>query len=284
MRALLILLYLSFATSFPTQSLRSSYLSHSLHFKRASLITSTTITTTTSLDKKISKISLSSQSTNDTEQQEDQEKEDSQLLIMNTLLTTIGSTTSALVAGTFYAVLAYRRDALMVSFFMGAISNGILSKVLKKVLNQERPAELNESNLKLKPSDGGMPSSHAMSLGFICTFTALNLPSTTIPLIVYVAISLLYRINTKLHTTEQIIVGLTLGTINGYIWRSLCFGTNPLVDVNLMDWVTQNFLNESGLLPLYALSIPAIVGAAVVGSVERRIARFLKNKKKEKEQ
>lgn len=282
MRAFLILLYLSFATSFPTQSLHSSYLSHSLHFKRAYFITPIT---TTSLDKKISKISLSSQSTNDTEQQEDQEeKEDSQLLIMNTLLTTIGSTTSALVAGTFYAVLAYRRDALMVSFFMGAISNGILSKVLKKVLNQERPAELNESNLKLKPSDGGMPSSHAMSLGFICTFTALNLPSTTIPLIVYVAISLLYRINTKLHTTEQIIVGLTLGTINGYIWRSLCFGTNPLVDVNLMDWVTQNFLNESGLLPLYALSIPAIIGAAVVGSVERRIARFLKNKKKEKEQ
>lgn len=283
MRTFLILLYLSFATSFPSQSLRSSYLSHSLHFKQASLITPTTITTT-SLDKKISKISLSSQSTNDTEQQEDQEKEESQVLIMNTLLTTIGSTTSALVAGTFYAVLAYRRDALMVSFFMGAISNGILSKVLKKVLNQERPAELNESNLKLKPSDGGMPSSHAMSLGFICTFTALNLPSTTIPLIVYVAISLLYRINTKLHTTEQIVVGLTLGTINGYIWRSLCFGTNTLVDVNLMDWVTQNFLNESGLLPLYALSIPAIVGAAVVGSVERRIARFLKNKKKEKEQ
>ena len=283
MRALLILLYLSFVTSFPTQSLRSSYLSHSLHFKRASLITPTR-TTTRSLDKKISKISLSSQSTNDTEQQENQGNEESQPLIMNNLLTTIGSTTSALVAGTFYAVLAYRRDALMVSFFMGAISNGILSKVLKKVLNQERPAELNESNLKLKPSDGGMPSSHAMSLGFICTFTALNLPSTTIPLIVYVAISLLYRINTKLHTTEQIIVGLTLGTINGYIWRSLCFGTNPLVDVNLMDWVTQNFLNESGLLPLYALSIPAIVGAAVVGSVERRIARFLKNKKKEKEQ
>ena len=76
-------------------------------------------------------------------------------LPMKSLVTIIGSTTSAVVAGTFYCILAYKRDALMVSFFIGAISNGILSKVLKKILDQERPAELKESELNLPPSDNG---------------------------------------------------------------------------------------------------------------------------------
>jgi hypothetical protein len=94
----------------------------------------------------------------------------------------------------------------------------------------------------------------------------------------YVIISLLYRIETKLHTLDQIIVGLFLGTLNALIWSSLCFGANPL-EVNIIDFVKNNLLNDQGLLPYYALSIPAIVGALVVGSVERRISRFLKNYK-----
>ncbi len=56
------------------------------------------------------------------------------------------------VAITFFVFLAVKRDALMVSFFIGAINNGILSKVLKKLLNQERPAEISET-VKDKPSD-----------------------------------------------------------------------------------------------------------------------------------
>jgi acid phosphatase family membrane protein YuiD len=48
--------------------------------------------------------------------------------------------------------------------------NAILSKIIKKIVNQNRPSELQtNSNINLKPSDGGMPSSHAMSLGFIMT-------------------------------------------------------------------------------------------------------------------
>jgi membrane-associated phospholipid phosphatase len=192
-------------------------------------------------------------------------------------LAKIGSTTSAVVAGTFYIVLAYQRDALMVSFFIGSIANGILSKVLKKLLKQERPAELNAAELELAPSDNGMPSSHAMSLGFIGTFTALQLPWTAPILLVYVIISLIYRVQTNLHTVEQILVGVTVGSMNGYLWRTLCLGTNPL-DINFVNWVSANFLNEQGLLPWYGLAIPALVGAAVVGSVERRISRFLKNR------
>mmetsp|Transcript_23374 Transcript_23374/g.32750 ORF Transcript_23374/g.32750 Transcript_23374/m.32750 type:complete len:295 (+) Transcript_23374:130-1014(+) len=195
-------------------------------------------------------------------------------------LALVGSTTSAVVAGTFFFALAYRRDALMVAFFIGAISNGILSKILKKVINQARPENI-ASDIKLKPSDGGMPSSHAMSLGFIGTFTGMLLEWAQIPIFLYSMLSLYYRVETKLHTKEQVAVGLVVGSTNGYIWKTLCDGTNSyLSGVNVMDWVTNAFLNENGVLPFAALAVPALVGALVVGSAERRIIRFLKNKKK----
>lgn len=192
----------------------------------------------------------------------------------------IGKTTSILVAGTFFIVLAYKRDALMVSFFIGAISNGILSKILKKVLKQERPAELDTTDMVVKPSDNGMPSSHAMSLGFIGTFTALMLPWTRIPIILYVIISLLYRIETNLHSEDQIIVGLILGTLNGALWKMFCTGNNPW-NINIIDLVSQSILNEQGLLPLPLLLVPALIGALVVGSVERRISGWIQKIKNE---
>jgi membrane-associated phospholipid phosphatase len=191
----------------------------------------------------------------------------------------VGKSTSAVVAGTFYIVLAYRRDALMVSFFIGAISNGILSKVLKKVLNISRPEELNLQELDLKPSDNGMPSSHAMSLGFIGTFTALSLPSTTIPIVLYSLVSLVYRVQTKLHTFDQVLVGGIVGSLNGWLWKVLCTNDNPF-GVTVTDWVSSMFLNEQRLLPYWALTIPGLVGALVVGSFERRIARYLEQRKK----
>eukprot|EP00529_Nitzschia_sp_RCC80_P027478 CAMPEP_0113505118 /NCGR_PEP_ID=MMETSP0014_2-20120614/35127_1 /TAXON_ID=2857 /ORGANISM="Nitzschia sp." /LENGTH=245 /DNA_ID=CAMNT_0000400371 /DNA_START=334 /DNA_END=1071 /DNA_ORIENTATION=- /assembly_acc=CAM_ASM_000159 len=211
--------------------------------------------------------------------------------LLEKVTTAIGSTTSIAVAGTFYVVLCYRRDALMVSFFGGAISNGILSKVLKKILNVARPDELDTTTVAkqtfggIVPSDNGMPSSHAMSLGFICTFTAIHIPALAIPLLAYTVISLRYRINTKLHSFDQILVGAVLGSVNGAIWHSVCYGTVTslpvLGQINVMEWVSNNVLSD-GLLPWYLLSIPALVGAAVVGSIERRLSHFF-NKNKDNE-
>jgi len=134
-------------------------------------------------------------------------------IILNKAISMIGKKTNILVSLTFFISLAYFRDAFMVSFFIGAVSNGILGKILKKVISQARPEELaNMDELKLKPTDNGMPSSHGMSLGFICLITAMKLPQTTIPLILFVASSLTYRINSNLHTKEQIFVGLSLGS------------------------------------------------------------------------
>lgn len=195
--------------------------------------------------------------------------------IARTIFHGIGGTTSAFVSGTFFVTLAYKRDALMVSFFIGSIGNAIAGKVLKRILNQDRPTELETADMKLKPGDKGMPSSHAMSLGFIGTFTWLTLPWTQGPILVYSLISLAYRIDTKLHTWQQIAVGFTVGSTNGAIWRYLCDGRNPF-GINVMDMVGQSVLNDQGLLPMAALAVPAVVGAAIVGSVERRLAGWLK--------
>lgn len=186
----------------------------------------------------------------------------------------VGKTTSILVAAVFMGVLAWKRDALMTSFWLGAISNGILSKVLKKIINHERPPELETATMKLKPSDGGMPSSHAMSLGFIGVFTSLCLPWTRWYLLMYTLVSLTYRVKASLHTWEQVAVGLLIGSTNGYAWQQLCTGNNPL-GWNLMQLVTDHVLNEDGVLPFPLLAIPVVVGLLVVGSIERRIAQWL---------
>jgi len=192
----------------------------------------------------------------------------------------IGASTSSLVSLTFFAILAYRRDAFMISFFIGAISNGVMSKVLKRVLNQDRPEELQLADeIKLKPSDKGMPSSHAMSLGFIGTVTALGLPDLSFILSLYVIISLYFRVKTNLHTTEQVLVGLGLGVANAFCWQNLMMGSFPLVpSVNVINMVETYILPQNGVLPLPYLIVPAAIGVAVVGSFERRISRWLKRR------
>lgn len=168
----------------------------------------------------------------------------------------------------------------MIAFFIGAIGNGIMSKVLKKILKHERPEELQLTDMKLKPSDNGMPSSHAMSLGFICTYTALSLPGLSVPLALYTLCSLYYRVKINLHTTEQVLAGLVLGVTNSILWKSLTAGTSPfLPSVNVARWVSAQLLPPDGILPIQYLAIPALIGLAVVGSFERRIVRFLEQRK-----
>ena len=196
--------------------------------------------------------------------------------LFNMAVTVVGASTTVVVSGTFFAVLAWKRDALMVSFFIGSIANGILSKLLKKLINETRPAELEESDLKLKPSDNGMPSSHAMSLGFISTFTAICLTQLKWPLAVYCIVSLWYRIQVKLHTWQQVVVGCMAGSFNGYLWHRLCTGDSWGSGIHVMEFVARNFLDETGKLMIPMLIVPVLVGAATVGSVERRLKVWLR--------
>ena len=63
---------------------------------------------------------------------------------------------------------------------------------------------------------------------------------------------------------------------NGALWQKLSFGTMPwLPSINLIDTVNSLLIPESGKFNAAFLVFPALVGAAVVGSFERRIKGWL---------
>ena len=74
--------------------------------------------------------------------------------------------TKVFVSGATFLVLAYKRDVQSAAFLLGAVSNALLSKILKRLINASRPqgAQL---------SDPGMPSSHAQSLFFFAGYLFL---------------------------------------------------------------------------------------------------------------
>ena len=202
----------------------------------------------------------------------------------------IGGTTSIFVSGTFFGTLCYQRDATMVSFFLGSIGNAVLSKVLKKLLNMDRPTISSSTSggeggaVPLdQPPDKGMPSSHAMSLGFIGTFTMMALPWTRWCIPPYVATSLYFRIRTNLHTVNQVAVGLVVGTLNGYLWKGLVDGT-AVSGVCVADTVRDTVLDERGLLPAPLLAVPAFLGFVVVGSLEKKLSGWTKMVREQKDE
>lgn len=70
-------------------------------------------------------------------------------------------------AGSFAFAALWKRDPDIMWALMGAVANTLLSSVLKKLLNHERPAPALRS-------DPGMPSSHAQSIFYAATFLVLS--------------------------------------------------------------------------------------------------------------
>lgn len=197
---------------------------------------------------------------------------------LDVAVSVVGESASAFVSVSFFCALAWRRDAVMVSYFVGSIVNAVSGKILKVLLNQERPS----SSPSSAPSDKGMPSSHAMSLGFIGTLTVLSTPSVPVASAVaaYATVSLWHRVREKLHTVDQIAVGLVLGSCNGWTWRRLCMGEHAHLGVpNPVDLASRYVLSKNdGLLPAPMLVVPLLVGVMIVGSFERRLKSFLVNR------
>jgi acid phosphatase family membrane protein YuiD len=169
---------------------------------------------------------------------------------------------------------------------IGSILNATLRKIIKKIINQNLQTN---SNIKLKSSDGGMPSSHAMSLGFI--MTSILIVDGVLPInnynlragfglimSLYTSVALRYRIRDHYHTVEQVVVGI----MNAISWFKLAMvGNDSNNSVGpVLSYVQQNFKSaETGMFPYMALIIPIIVGMIVVGSVEHRISLWTTNGK-----
>ncbi|XP_021714559.1 lipid phosphate phosphatase epsilon 1, chloroplastic-like [Chenopodium quinoa] len=121
----------------------------------------------------------------------------------------------------FGAFILWRHDAQAVWAAMGSVLNSVLSVVLKRVLNQERPI----ANVR---SDPGMPSSHSQSIFYIVVFFIMSMiewlgvNETTV---IFAAVSLAFgsylswlRVTQKLHSIDQVIVGAVLGSCFSLAW------------------------------------------------------------------
>ncbi|CAM0944908.1 unnamed protein product [Alopecurus aequalis] len=107
---------------------------------------------------------------------------------------------------------------------MGAVVNTVLSSILKKLFNHERPAPALRS-------DPGMPSSHAQSIFYAAVFLVLSvfywlgtnylamiIGATTVASASYLS---WLRVSQRLHTVNQILVGATVGSAFGALWFAL---------------------------------------------------------------
>ena len=67
----------------------------------------------------------------------------------------------------FASIILLRHDGTALWGIIGSVSNSALSVVLKRILNQARPATTSRT-------DPGMPSSHAQSISYISLFAILS--------------------------------------------------------------------------------------------------------------
>ncbi|KAB5547611.1 hypothetical protein DKX38_011017 [Salix brachista] len=126
-----------------------------------------------------------------------------------------------LVAVLFGTVILWRHDAEAMWAVMGSIVNSILSVILKRIFNQERP----DSTLR---SDPGMPSSHGQSIFFTVVFAILSvvewLGANEFALILSAFILVFgtyltwLRVSQGLHTISQVAVGAAVGSIFSIFW------------------------------------------------------------------
>ncbi|KAJ6420129.1 hypothetical protein OIU84_030109 [Salix udensis] len=88
-------------------------------------------------------------------------------LLADGLEATLNRLSKWLVAVLFGTVILWRHDAEAMWAVMGSIVNSILSVILKRIFNQERPDSTSRS-------DPGMPSSHGQSIFFTMVFAILS--------------------------------------------------------------------------------------------------------------
>ncbi|KAJ6670123.1 LIPID PHOSPHATE PHOSPHATASE EPSILON 1 CHLOROPLASTIC [Salix viminalis] len=121
----------------------------------------------------------------------------------------------------FGAIILWRHDAKAMWAALGSVVNSILSVILKRILNQERPDSASRS-------DPGMPSSHGQSIFFTVVFAILSvgewLSVNEFTLIISASILAFgtyltwLRVSRGLHTINQVVAGAAVGSIFSILW------------------------------------------------------------------
>ena len=127
----------------------------------------------------------------------------------------------------FISLLLLRKYTVYLSFYaIGTIINTILNITLKSIIQEPRPNEdyklvtISTSNgHRFGPDVYGMPSGHAQNAAFNLAFITglFKSPVITSFYLVITIITLGQRYIYKNHTILQLIIGLIIGTLLGYL-------------------------------------------------------------------
>jgi dolichyldiphosphatase len=144
----------------------------------------------------------------------------------STVLSAVNESTKFVVSCTALGFLLINPTAETCWALLGSVVNSVNGKILKRVLNQERP----DGSRK---GDPGMPSSHATSLSYLSVYGAASLAHfrDAAPALGYggqlivsgalvlVGMWLSYlRVSTGYHTAPQVAVGYGLGSTTALAW------------------------------------------------------------------
>jgi len=142
------------------------------------------------------------------------------------VLSVVNESTKFVVASIALAFLLINPSVDTCWALLGSVVNSVNGKILKRILNHERP----DGAVKADP---GMPSSHATSLSYLSVYGAASLvyfknaaPMLGYPLqlacsavLVVLGVFLSYlRVRLGYHTAPQVIVGYALGSATALLW------------------------------------------------------------------
>ncbi len=163
---------------------------------------------------------------------------------------------------TFFALVFSRGPSTLV-FVIGSILNVFCAKVLKRVINEQRPSTT-------RKRDPGMPSSHATSLCFFGAYLSLILNRPAGRVLVYVSAWVIaaHRISAGHHTVAQILVGGVLGTVNGLLWYR--HGASLVVPA-----LKQVGIGSDAAVWRLSVALGFLGGMVVSTGKRRRIQRYL---------
>lgn len=167
----------------------------------------------------------------------------------------VGESARFTVSGAVATTLIVRHDLATLEWVCGAICAAILNKILKRIIKQARP----EGSVEV--GDDGMPSSHACAMTNIAVSVLDGQAWPAYAAVgTYVTTALTWRYVANYHTLPQLLVGAIVGGGTSVAWRNW----QPL---------TQIFhamrIDDTGA-PIALISAVLVIGALVVGSLERR--------------
>lgn len=115
-------------------------------------------------------------------------------------------------------------------YIIGFFLNIVLNSILKILIKEPRPKDdkqfieiFSRNGVRFAPDSYGMPSGHAQTCGFSLIYLALvlNNPNITMFYAIITFISLIQRYTHNNHTILQLIVGLLIGMVVGYLFYFL---------------------------------------------------------------